>query len=137
MHLLSLLITGSELFIHVVVHSSSSLFFFLLMCSVPLYKYTTIYFSILWLIEIKAVYILMMKNKTCELRCRSQMKLGSSIATAVAWAGSCSSDLASGLGTSICCWCGPKKKRKEKKRIKLALIIWGVYTEEQNYWTVE
>ena len=30
------------------------------------------------------------------------------------WAGSCSSDLTPRLGTSICCWCGPKKKKSRR-----------------------
>ena len=32
-------------------------------------------------------------------------------------AGSCSSDLTPGLGTSICLRCSPKKKKKKKKEI--------------------
>jgi len=53
-----------------------------------------------------------------ELWCRWQMRLGSCIAVAVVWAGSCSSDSTPSLGTSICFGCGPKKrtKKKEKKR---------------------
>ena len=37
-----------------------------------------------------------------ELWCRSQTRLGSCVAMAVALAGICSSDLTSDLGTSIC-----------------------------------
>ena len=48
----------------------------------------------------------------CELWCRSQMGLGSCIAVAVVLASSCSSDSIHSLGTSICCRCGPKKKKK-------------------------
>ena len=50
-----------------------------------------------------------------ELWCRSQTQLGSCIAEAVAWAGSSSSELTRGLGTSICCRYGPKKQKKFKK----------------------
>ena len=48
----------------------------------------------------------------CELWCRSQMWLESGVAVAVVQAGSCSSDLTSSLGISICYGCGPKKKKK-------------------------
>ena len=39
------------------------------------------------------------------------MRLGSSVA--VVQAGSCSSDSTPSLGTSICCGCGPEKKKKK------------------------
>ena len=55
------------------------------------------------------------------LWCRSQAWLGSHIAVAVPQASGYSSDLTSSLGTSICCWCSPKKtkkKNKEKRWIK-------------------
>ena len=42
------------------------------------------------------------------------MRLGSCVAVAVVWAGSCSSDLTPGLGTSICREYGPKKQKKKK-----------------------
>ena len=42
------------------------------------------------------------------------MQLGSSVAVAVAQAGSCSCDSTPSLGTSICCECGPKKKKTKK-----------------------
>ena len=50
-----------------------------------------------------------------KLQCRLQTQLGSDIAVvvAVAQAHSCSSNSTPGLGTSICCWCGPKKKAKK------------------------
>ena len=48
----------------------------------------------------------------------AQMQLGSSIAMAVALAGSCSSDWPPSLGPSICHSCGPKKKKKKKKKRK-------------------
>ena len=48
----------------------------------------------------------------CELWCRLQMWLRSSIAVAVVEASSYSSDLTPSLGTSMCCGCGPKKKKK-------------------------
>ena len=53
----------------------------------------------------------------CELWCRSQMHLRSGIAVAMAQAGSYRSDWTPGLGTSICHRCGPKKNKKEKKKI--------------------
>ena len=46
-----------------------------------------------------------------ELWCRLQMRLGSHVAVAVAWAGSCSSDSTPSLGTSICLRCGPKTQK--------------------------
>ena len=48
-----------------------------------------------------------------ELWCRSQMRLGSSVAMAVA--GGFNSDWTPSLGTSICCGCGPKTTKKIKK----------------------
>ena len=51
----------------------------------------------------------------CELWCRSQMRLGSAIAVVVAYASSCSSDLTTRLGTSICRKCGTKKKKKKNQ----------------------
>ena len=45
----------------------------------------------------------------------SQMWLGSYVAVAVA--GSYSSDMTPSLGTSICCKCGPKKKKKKGKTL--------------------
>ena len=50
-----------------------------------------------------------------ELWCSLQMQLRSCIAVAVAQAISCSSDLTSSLGTSMCCKWGPKKQKKKKK----------------------
>ena len=44
-----------------------------------------------------------------KLRCSLQISLGSDMA--VAQAGSCSSDSTPSPGTSICCSCGPKKKK--------------------------
>ena len=41
-----------------------------------------------------------------------QARLGSGVAVAVVWAGSCSSDSTSSLGTFICCKCGPKNTKK-------------------------
>ena len=35
---------------------------------------------------------------------------------AVVWAGSCSSDSAPNLGTSMCCGCSPKGQKKKKKK---------------------
>ena len=48
------------------------------------------------------------------LWCRSQKRLGSGVAVAVAEASSCSSDLTPSLATSICSRCNPKKTRKKK-----------------------
>ena len=50
----------------------------------------------------------------CKLWCRLQTRLGSRVAMAVA---SCSSHWTPGLGTSICCRWGPKKKEKKKLRL--------------------
>ena len=44
---------------------------------------------------------------------RSQTQLIPSVAVAVTWAGSCSSDLAPIHAASICHMCGPKKKKKK------------------------
>ena len=52
------------------------------------------------------------------LWCRSQMRLRSCIAVAVAVAGSCSSDLTPSLGTSICRRCSPKKKKKKVQTVQ-------------------
>ena len=49
-----------------------------------------------------------------ELRCRSQIRLGSRVAVAVVSASSCSSDSTPSLRTSIGCRCGPKKQSKNK-----------------------
>ena len=60
------------------------------------------------------------KTQHChELWFRSQMWLGSGVAVAMAWAGSCSSDLTPGLGTSICCRYSnpPIPPRKKAKKI--------------------
>ena len=46
-----------------------------------------------------------------ELWCRSQTRLRSCIAVAMAWASSCSSDLTPSLGISICRGWGPKKTK--------------------------
>ena len=54
----------------------------------------------------------------CELQCRLQTWLGSSVAVAVAEAGSCSSYSTPSLGTSMCLRCGPKTKKKKKKKRK-------------------
>ena len=54
----------------------------------------------------------------CELWCRLQTWLGSGIAVATVEAGSCGSDSTPNLGTSMCCGCGPKKTKKERKKKK-------------------
>ena len=51
--------------------------------------------------------------KDLVLLCRSQTWLGSCVAVAVAWAGSCSSDSTPHLGTSKCCGGGPKKTKNK------------------------
>ena len=51
----------------------------------------------------------------CELWYRSQMWLGPGIAVAVVQASNCSFDSTPSMGTSICCRCGPKKKKKNSK----------------------
>ena len=52
-----------------------------------------------------------------KLWSRSHTQLGSGMAVTVAVAGSCGSNWALSLGTSICHGCGPKsKKRKEKEK---------------------
>jgi len=59
-----------------------------------------------------------------ELQHRSQTWLGSG--TAVAKAGSYSSDLSPSLGNSKCFRCSPKKKRKRKRKKLniLAFLLW-------------
>ena len=49
-----------------------------------------------------------------ERRCRSQTRLGSLVAVAVAYAGSYSSDSTPSLGTPMCCGCSPAKDKKKK-----------------------
>ena len=51
----------------------------------------------------------------CELHCRPKTWLESGIALAVAYAGSCSSNLTPSLGNSICCRGSPKKKKKKSQ----------------------
>ena len=50
-----------------------------------------------------------------ELQCRLKMQVGSGISVAVAQVYSCSSHSSPSLGTSMCCRCGHRKKRKKKK----------------------
>jgi len=51
----------------------------------------------------------------CDLWCRSQSRLGSrvAVAVAVAEAGGYSSDWTPSLGTSMCCRCGPQKTKRK------------------------
>ena len=59
-----------------------------------------------------------LKIQCCrELWCRSQMQLGSSIAVAVAKAGSCCSDSTPSLRMSKCCRCSPKKTTKPPQHL--------------------
>ena len=60
-----------------------------------------------------------------ELWCGSQMWLGSGVAVAVVWAGSGRSNLTLSLGTSICCRCGPNKRKRKKKNV-LFTQSWGL-----------
>ena len=48
----------------------------------------------------------------CELWCRSQMRLRSRVAVALAWASGYSSNSTPRLGNSICCSSGPRKGKK-------------------------
>ena len=59
-----------------------------------------------------------------ELRCRSQTQLGSSVAVAMVWTGSCSSDSTPALGTSICCECSPEKTEKIPISFSNVVIFW-------------
>ena len=53
-----------------------------------------------------------------ELWCRLQMRLGSGIAVAVAWASSCSSDSAPSWELPYAAGAAPKSKKKKKERKK-------------------
>ena len=53
-----------------------------------------------------------------ELWCRLQMRLGSGIAVALAWSGSCGFDSTPCLGTSTCNEYSPEKQKKKKKKKK-------------------
>ena len=60
-----------------------------------------------------------LKDPACfELCCKSQMRLRSCIAVAMAVAGNYSSHSTPSLGTSICCGNGPKKTKQNKKQNK-------------------
>ena len=54
------------------------------------------------------------------------MQLGSRVVVAVVQASSCSSDLTSSLGTSVCHGCGPKKKKK--------MTLWKIETGVKWCW---
>ena len=79
--------------------------------------------KLIWLVsmEIQVQYLALLSGLSIlhcyELWCRSQPRLRSGVAVAVAvvQALSCSSDLTLILGTSICCGSGPKK---DKSKIK-------------------
>ena len=85
-----------------------------------------------------------------ELWRRLQMRLGSCIAVAVAWATSCSSDETSSLGTSICHESGPsngKKRHTHKKEGTLPKTFYDATitlipkpdkdtTKKENYWSI-
>ena len=60
-----------------------------------------------------------------ELWCRSQARLGSRVAVALAEASSCSSDWTPGLGTSLCQGCRPKKTEKKKNLPVFTSGRWG------------
>ena len=54
-----------------------------------------------------------LRSRRCrELWCRSQTRLRSDVAVAVAEAGSCSSSWTPSLGTSRCRGCGPRKRKE-------------------------
>ena len=55
----------------------------------------------------------------CELWCRSQMWLGSGVASAMVQASNSSSDSTPSRGTSICQECIPKKQKSKKKKKNL------------------
>ena len=55
------------------------------------------------------------KDPAFKLQCRSQTLLRSSIAAAVVFSISCSSNLTPSLETSICYRCGPKNEGKKKR----------------------
>ena len=52
----------------------------------------------------------------CELLCRSQTWLRSSVSVVMAQATSCSSNLTPSLGNSICCGCDPKNIKKKNQQ---------------------
>ena len=65
----------------------------------------------------------------CELWCGSQTLLRSGIAVAVAQAGGYSSNCTPSLGTSICCGCGPKKKKAKVKGYECGAPHYRVVTQ--------
>ena len=58
-----------------------------------------------------------------ELQCRSQMRLRSRFAVAVAKASSCSSDLTPSLGAFICLRYSPEKTKKTKTNDKCCVFL--------------
>ena len=61
------------------------------------------------------------KDPCCrELWYRPQKWLRSCMATAVVWAGGYSSNWTPGLGTSLCCRCGPKDKKDKQGRMQVS-----------------
>ena len=65
------------------------------------------------------VLLIELRIRICrELWCRSQTRLGSGIAVALAQACGCSSDLTPSLGTSMCHRSGPRKSKKKAKKKK-------------------
>ena len=61
-----------------------------------------------------------------ELCCMSQMQLRSHVVVAVEQVCSCSSDSTHGLGTSICCRCGSKRKETIKQKKEKRFALWAV-----------
>ena len=51
-----------------------------------------------------------------ELWCKLQTRLRSCVAVALVEASGYSSDLTPSLGTSMCCWCGPKKTKSGSEK---------------------
>ena len=66
----------------------------------------------------------------CELQCRLQMWLRSSIAVAVVYTGSCSSNWTPSLRTFICYRCSPKKKKRWQSLLVGEGVDWRGYTKE-------
>ena len=69
-----------------------------------------------------------------KLQHRSQMSLRSSVAMAMAQAGSCSSNSTPSLGTSICCRRGPKKGEKKEEENADCSRRSGLGTEGLRAW---
>ena len=71
-----------------------------------------------------------------ELWCRLQTWLGSCVAVAVGYAGSCSSDLTPSLGTSRCHRCGHKNKQTKNRYTSICRLFFqeGYIRSGNNFW---